>query len=115
MLVLGLPLAFFTVGIYSGFGPYMTELFPTAARASGQGFAYNCGRCLGAVVATLVGVLAQHVPLGEAIGIVVLSGFAAAAVATVLLPETRGIDLHLAGKRPGRQVTQQPEFPVTFE
>jgi len=98
MLLLGVPLGFFTVGIYSALGPYFTELFPTAVRASGQSFAYNFGRSLGAVVVTLVGMLAQVMPLGEAIGVFALAGYVLAVIATMLLPETRGIDLHRAGQ-----------------
>jgi hypothetical protein len=117
MLVLGVPLGFFTVGIYSALGPYFTELFPTAVRAAGQSFAYNFGRSLGAFAVTLVGVLAQTVPLSEAIGIVALAGYVLAVVATLLLPETRGIDLHRAGKTE-RTVAPEPTFataPVALE
>lgn len=98
MLLLGVPLGFFTLGVYSALGPYFTELFPTAIRGSGQSFAYNVGRSLGALVVTVVGLLAQHMPLGEAIGGVCLAAYALAVIATLLLPETRGIDLHEAGR-----------------
>jgi MFS family permease len=107
MLLLGIPLGFFSIGIYSALGPYFTELFPTAVRASGQSFAYNFGRSLGALVVTLVGVLAQLMPLGHAIGLVGLAGYFLAAIATMLLPETRGIDLHMAGKK-----TEPVEIPA---
>lgn len=97
MLLLGLPLGFFTIGIYSSLGPYFTELFPTAIRATGQSFAYNFGRSLGAFFVTLVGVLAQLMPLGEAIGILALGGYVLSIIATLMLPETRGIELRSAG------------------
>jgi MFS family permease len=38
MLVLGFPLGFFAQGVFSGMGPFLTELFPTRMRGSGQGF-----------------------------------------------------------------------------
>jgi MFS family permease len=98
MLLLGIPLGFFTIGIYSALGPYFTELFPTAIRASGQSFAYNFGRSLGAFAVTLVGMLAQSMSLGEAIGFVAVTGYVLALIATMLLPETCGIDLHKAGR-----------------
>lgn len=98
MLLLGVPLGFFTIGIYSSLGPYLTELFPTAVRANGQSFAYNVGRSIGALVVSMVGVLAQKMSLGGAIGAVALSGYAVAVAAIMLLPETRGMDLHKAGK-----------------
>src|SRR3954469_10752662 len=99
MLLLGLPLGFFTIGIYSSLGPYFTELFPTAIRATGQSFAYNFGRSLGAFFVTFVGLLAQIMPLGEAIGLLSLGGYLLTILATLMLPETRGIELSAAGAR----------------
>lgn len=99
MLLLGLPLGFFTIGIYSSLGPYFTELFPTAIRATGQSFAYNFGRSLGAFFVTFVGLLAQMMPLGEAIGLLSLGGYLLTIVTTLLLPETRGIELSAVGSR----------------
>jgi MFS family permease len=99
MLLLGLPLGFFTVGIYSSLGPYFTELFPTVIRATGQSFAYNFGRSLGAFFVTFVGLLAQIMPLGEAIGLLALGGYLITILATLMLPETRGIELSLVGNR----------------
>jgi MFS family permease len=98
MLLLGLPLGFFTVGIYSSLGPYFTELFPTAIRATGQSFAYNFGRSLGALFVTFVGLLAQQMPLGQAIGLLALGGYLLSIVATLLLPETKGIELSAVGR-----------------
>ncbi len=97
MLLLGFPLGFFTVGIYSALGPYFTELFPTAIRATGQSFAYNVGRSVGAFFVTFVGLLAHVMPLGQAIGLLALGGYLVTIAATLLLPETQGLDLHEAG------------------
>ena len=36
--VLGFPLGFFSQGVFSGMGPFLTELFPTRMRGSGHGF-----------------------------------------------------------------------------
>lgn len=47
MLFLGFPLGFAASGIFSGMGAYLTGLFPSAVRATGQGFAYNFGRGIG--------------------------------------------------------------------
>jgi MFS family permease len=99
MLLLGLPLGFFTIGIYSSLGPYFTELFPTAIRATGQSFAYNFGRSLGAFFVTFVGLLAQIMPLGQAIGLLALGGYLLTIVATLMLPETKGIELSSVGNR----------------
>ena len=48
MLILGFPLGFFASGTFSPMGAFLTELFPTPLRASGQGFSYNLGRGAGA-------------------------------------------------------------------
>ena len=42
--VLGFPLGFFASGYFSGMGAFLTELYPTRLRGSGQGFCYNFGR-----------------------------------------------------------------------
>ena len=55
MLFLGFPLGFFASGIFSGMGPFLTELFPTRVRGSGQGFAYNFGRGIAAINPFFVG------------------------------------------------------------
>jgi len=108
MLLLGFPLGFFTVGIYSALGPYFTELFPTAIRATGQSFAYNVGRSVGAFFVTFVGLLAHVMPLGQAIGLLALCGYLVAIAATLLLPETQGLDLHEAGSGAGQPRLDEP-------
>jgi MFS family permease len=50
LLVLGLPLGFFASGIFSGFGSFLAELYPTRARGAGQSFVYNFGRGVGGVL-----------------------------------------------------------------
>ena len=37
LLLVGFPLGFFASGCFSGFGSYLAELFPTQARATGEG------------------------------------------------------------------------------
>ncbi len=90
MLVLGFPLGFFVSGNFSGVGAYFTELFPSRVRGSGQGFAYNFGRGIGALFPALVGYLSAIVPLGQAIGIFAGSAYVVVIIAVSLLPETRG-------------------------
>ncbi len=95
MLVLGLPLGFFPSGAFSPMGSFFTELFPTALRGSGQGFSYNLGRAAGALFPALVGFTSAHISLGASIAAFALSAYAVMVVGVLLLPETRGIDLHL--------------------
>jgi MFS family permease len=90
MLFLGFPLGFFSQGVFSGMGPFLTELFPTRMRGSGQGFTYNFGRGIAAMNPVLVGMLSATLPLGQSIGIFALIAYGLLAVAAFLLPETKG-------------------------
>jgi len=90
MLLLGFPLGFFASGIFSGMGAFLTENFPTRVRGSGQGFAYNFGRGIGALNPFFVGLLSATLPLGQSIGIFGLIAYGIVIIAALLLPETRG-------------------------
>jgi MFS family permease len=90
MLVLGFPLGFFASGIFSGCGPFFTELFPTRIRASGQGFSYNFGRGFGALFPTFVGALSAKISLGPAIGLFAVIAYGLVLIAVAMLPETKG-------------------------
>ncbi len=90
MWLLGFPLGFFASGYFSGVGAFLTELFPTRLRGSGQGFAYNFGRGIGALFPTLVGFLSAAMPLAQAIAIFAVIAYGLLLVAALLLPETRG-------------------------
>jgi MFS family permease len=92
LLVLGLPLGFFASGIFSGFGSYLAELFPSRARGAGQGFCYNFGRAAGALFPTGIGFLSAAIGLAGAIGFGAV-GYALCLVALLFLPETRGKQL----------------------
>ena len=93
MLVLGFPLGFFVSGNFSGVGAYFTELFPSRVRGSGQGFAYNFGRGIGALFPALVGFMSAVMPLGKAIGLFAGAAYVLVILAVALLPETRGKQL----------------------
>jgi len=93
MLVLGFPLGFFASGSFSPMGAFLTELFPTNVRGSGQGFTYNVGRAVGALFPTLVGVLSATMPLGRAIAGFAVIAYLLMISAVLLLPETRGKEL----------------------
>ncbi|MFE9998530.1 MFS transporter [Streptomyces avermitilis] len=92
LLVLGFPLGFCMSAIFSGFGSFLSELYPTAVRGTGQGFTYNTGRAVGAVFPTLVGFLADSWGVGGALVFGAI-GYALAALALLGLPETRGKEL----------------------
>ena len=67
--LLGFPLGFFASGYFSGVGAFLTELYPTRLRGSGQGFCYNFGRGIGALFPFLVGALSTETSLANAIAI----------------------------------------------
>jgi len=90
MLLLGFPLGFAASGIFGGMGAYLTELFPSAVRATGQGFTYNFGRGIGALFPSLVGYLSKTVGLAAAIGMFAAGAYALVVIAALLLPETKG-------------------------
>lgn len=87
---LGFPLGFFSSGYFSGMGAFLTELFPTRLRGSGQGFCYNFGRGLGALFPTFVGYLSSQVGLGNAVAIFAAGAYSLFFLAAFMLPETRG-------------------------
>ncbi|MFF8833097.1 MFS transporter [Streptomyces sp. NPDC015131] len=92
VLVLGFPLGFCMSAIFSGFGSFLAELYPTAVRGTGQGFTYNTGRAAGAFFPTLVGFLADSWGVGGAL-VFGAVGYGIAVLALLGLPETRGREL----------------------
>lgn len=93
MLFLGFPLGFFASGYFSGVGPFLTELYPTRLRGSGQGFTYNFGRGIGALFPALVGYLSATMPLSQSIAIFAVAAYSLFFVTALMLPETRGKEL----------------------
>jgi MFS family permease len=95
--LLGFPLGFFASGYFSGMGAFLTELYPTRLRGSGQGFCYNFGRGIGALFPFLVGYLSQSMSLADAIAIFAVAAYCLFFLAAYALPETRGKVLHAEG------------------
>ena len=96
----GVVYGFFQFGIYASFGPYFTELFPTALRGAGQAFAYNFGRAMSFVFIQGVAILAVHLPLSVGMMVMGMAGAGLALFSTFLLPETAGRDLRVVGVPP---------------
>ena len=92
LLLLGPFVAFFGTGYFSGFGAITAEVYPTAIRATAQGFTYNIGRLASAVSPFVVGSLAQSRGFGTAFE-VTAAAFLVAAAFWMLIPETRGRQL----------------------
>jgi hypothetical protein len=75
-------------------GPFLTELYPTRLRRSGQGFCYNFGRGIGALFPTLAGFISALMSLGNAIAIFAIAAYGLFLLCAYALPETRGKVLH---------------------
>ena len=77
--------------IYGFFPLYFPELFPTAVRATGQGFAFNFGRIIAAIgglqTATLMSYFGGSFPKA---GSVLVAIYLVGAVIVWLGPETKG-------------------------
>jgi MFS family permease len=89
LLVLGPFVAFFGTGYFSGFGAITAEIYPTAIRATAQGFTYNIGRLASAVAPSVVGTMAQTGGFGAAFTLTA-GAFLIAAILWLFIPETRG-------------------------
>jgi SHS family lactate transporter-like MFS transporter len=84
-------MGFFGTGNFGIVPGYLSERFPTAARAGGAGFAYQAGAALAAFGPTVIGGLHDRgIPLGSAMAAcIVVAGFLVIALVW-LGPETRG-------------------------
>jgi len=89
LMLLGPVIGFVGHGYFSVFGAFLAELFPTEARATGQGLAYNGGRALGALAPYTIGVLATlpNVGIGSALGLT-SAFFLAGALLMLAFPDT---------------------------
>jgi MFS family permease len=103
---LGFFLGAFQGGLASGLMPTFSELFPTAIRANGAGFALSAGRGLGSIVPGMTGFLAARWALGDAMVVCALSAYAVAFAMALILPEAAGVDLRVVDEGP------TPEFAV---
>jgi MFS family permease len=90
LLLLGIPLNTAILMKFAPMGPFMTELYPTSIRGTGQGFCYNAGRAIGSVFMTAIGFATVVMPLGTGIALFSTLAHALMIVMLLLLPETRG-------------------------
>jgi MFS family permease len=92
IMLLGIVVAFFGTGFFSGSGIMGAEIFPTRVRARALGFTYNGARTLSSVSPFIIGVVAKPYGLNGAFYLCA-AGFALAAITATLLPETKGKQL----------------------
>ena len=93
LLVVGAIMGFFVNGMLGGYGALISELFPTAARATAQNVLFNIGRGVGGFGPVVVGAIAAAYSFETAIALLatlyVLDIFAM----WLLIPERRGAQL----------------------
>ncbi len=98
LLIAGaLAMGFFGAGNFGVVPGYLTERFPTAARAVGAGFAYHVGAGFGSSTPTIVGMMQDR---GYALSTAMAACIAGSGAIVILMlwlgPETRGKQFHAA-------------------
>jgi MFS family permease len=89
-LVVSPLMGFFAAGVFAGFAIYFPELFPTAIRATAQGFCYNFARIVSAVAPIAVGaIVSAYGSFAPAIAIVSLV-YLLALIVLIYARETKG-------------------------
>ena len=95
-----LAMGFFGAGNFGVVPAYLTERFPTVARAAGAGFAYHVGAGLGSFTPTLVGHLTDGgMALPSAMALCIAGSGLILIVLIWLGPETRGRQFHALEER----------------
>jgi MFS family permease len=89
LFALGPITAFFATGFFSGFGAVTAEIYPTAVRATAQGFTYNIGRIASAFAPAVAGTVARTHGYPAALAIAA-AAFVAAMFFWIFIPETKG-------------------------
>ena len=93
LLVGGAVMGFFINGMLGGLGALMSELYPTAARATAQNVLFNLGRGVGGLGPFVVPILAAQYSFPVAIALLAVI-YVTEFVATVfLIPERKGVPL----------------------
>ncbi len=93
LLFAGMAMGFFVNGMLGGYGALMSELYPTAARATAQNVLFNIGRAVGGFGPLLVGLAASTRGFEFAISALALLYVVDLVTMWLLIPERRGAEL----------------------
>ena len=93
LLVGGAVMGFFVNGMLVGYGALMSELYPTAARATAQNVLFNVGRAIGGFGPVVVGYIASMYNLETAIGLLAALYCLDILALWLLIPARRGAAL----------------------
>ncbi len=95
MWIGALAIGFFAAGAWGMVPSYLTERFPTAARAAGAGFAYHAGAGLGSFTPQLIGLMQDRgIALPTAMSICIATAGVLVVALVWMGPETRGRHFH---------------------
>ncbi|HEX3995626.1 MAG TPA: MFS transporter [Acetobacteraceae bacterium] len=93
LLVAGAVMGFFVNGMLGGYGALMSELYPTAARATAQNVLFNIGRAIGGFGPVVVGAIAGKLGFQTAIALLAVLYLIDIAAMWLLIPERKGREL----------------------
>ena len=93
LLIGGAVMGLFVNGMLGGYGALMSELYPTAARATAQNVLFNLGRAVGGFGPLVVGGLAAAYGFSAAIALLATIYVLDMIVTFLLIPERKGIAL----------------------
>ena len=93
LLFAGAVMGFFVNGMLGGYGALMSELYPTAARATAQNVLFNIGRAVGGFGPVAVAAVAASIGLDNAIALLALLYLLDMLALWLLIPERRGVEL----------------------
>jgi MFS family permease len=93
LLIGGAVMGLFVNGMLGGYGALMSELYPTAARATAQNVLFNLGRAVGGFGPLVVGSLAAAYGFSAAIALLAMIYGLDMIVTFLLIPERRGVAL----------------------
>ena len=93
LLVGGAVMGFFVNGMLGGYGALISELYPTAARATAQNVLFNIGRAVGGFGPVAVGALSLAYGFETAIALLAILYVVDIIALWLLIPERRGVEL----------------------
>ncbi|WGD53636.1 MFS transporter [Bradyrhizobium sp. CB1650] len=93
LLIGGAVMGFFVNGMLGGYGALMSELYPTAARATAQNVFFNIGRAVAGFGPLVVGIVSAAYGFPTAIAGLALLYILDIVALLALIPERRGVDL----------------------
>jgi MFS family permease len=93
LLIGGAVMGFFVNGMLGGYGALMSELYPTAARATAQNVFFNIGRAVAGFGPLAVGIVSASYGFPTAIAGLALLYVLDIVALLALIPERRGVEL----------------------